>query len=68
MAEWQLLELQLGQLIQLVAARRQEVVDEDAEEVEDGCQAFSLFTWALCTIMTHLLGILERSVSCLERA
>lgn len=39
MAERKLLELQLGQLIQLVAARRQEVVDEDAEEAEDGCQA-----------------------------
>lgn len=39
MAERKLLELQLGQLIQLVAARRQEVVDEDAEEAEDDCQA-----------------------------
>lgn len=35
-AEWKLLELQLRQLVQLVAARRQEVVDEDAEGVEDG--------------------------------
>lgn len=86
-AERKLLELQLGQLIQLVAAGRQEVVDEDAEKVGDGCQikendqnlrfrpsklvspsGFSLLSRALCVITTHLLGILERSVSCLERA
>lgn len=38
MAERKLLELQLGQLIQVVAAGSQEVVDEHAEKVEDGSE------------------------------
>lgn len=38
MAERKLLELQLGQLMQLVAAGSQEVVDKHAEKVEDGCR------------------------------
>lgn len=93
MAEGKLLKLQLRLLIQLVATRCQEVVDEYAERGEDGCRWWKMIktyifsienwnhhqypfkpwgvpqlTWSFCIILTHLLGILERSVSCLERA